>query len=155
MYKAIMETKTIIHFKRLLRFSGLFNIILAFPFMIPHLYKHYLELYNTINTNLMLGGNNITIPSDPFHILFIHTAGIDLVLIGTFVLLASINPLGKLEKLIILINGIGRVLFFCITSYYFITKGLIGIFAVIGVIDLIITSSFLYYLHKTKNYSRI
>ena len=99
----------------------------------------------------MLGGNNITIPSDPFHILFIHTAGIDLVLIGIFVLLASIDPLGKVERLIILINGIGRLLFFCITSYYFITKDLIGIFAIIGVIDFFITSAFLYYLYKTKN----
>lgn len=150
-----MKTKTIIHFKRLLRFSGLFNIILAFPFMIPHLYEHYLQLYNTINTYLMLGGNNITIPSDPFHILFIHTAGIDLVLIGIFVLLASINPLGKLERLIVLINGIGRILFFFITGYYFITKNLIEIFAIIGVIDLFITSFFIYYLYKTKNYSVI
>ena len=145
-----MNTKTVNHFKQLLRFSGLFNIILAFSFIIPHAYEYYLEFFNQVNGFLKLGGNNISIPTDSFHALFIHTAGIDLVLIGSFVLMASIDPLNKISRLIIIFNGIGRGLFFIIVTYYALTQGLIGIFTVVGVIDIIITSSFLYYLKKTS-----
>jgi len=148
-----MNKKTLTHFRNLLRFSGLFNIILAFPFIIPGLYEYYLEFYNALNDLLMLGGNHITIPTDPFHALFIHTAGIDLVLIGSFVLWASRNPMDKSSRFIILFNGIGRSLFFIIVMYYGIIQGLIGIFVVIGIIDIFITSAFIYYLLKTKSSS--
>ena len=146
-----MKPKTLIHFRNLLKFSGLFNIVLAFSFMIPGAYEYYLELYNTLNSILMLGGNDISIPTDAFHILFIHTAGIDLVLIGSFVLYASKDPLSKSSRFIILMNGIGRSLFFLLVMYYGISMGLIGIFVAIGIIDIFITSAFIYYLNKTKN----
>lgn len=149
-----MNDKTFIHFRNLLRFSGIFNIILAFPFIIPHFYEYYLEFYNWLNSSLMLGGNSITIPTDSFHVLFIHTAGIDLVLIGSFVLWASRDPYKDSSRFIIWMNGAGRFLFFILVTYYTVMRGLIGIFFMIGVIDLFITSAFIYYLNKTKSKSK-
>lgn len=145
--------KSVIHFRRLLRFSGLFNITAAFLFIIPHVYESYLVFYNHFNTMLGLGGKDITIPTDFFHILFINTAGIDLVLIGVIVLLVSKDPLNKTNRLIILANGIGRSFFAMIIGYYSFTEDLIQIFVAIGILDFLITLGFLYYLNKTKGLS--
>lgn len=142
--------RSVVHFKRFLRFSGLFNITAAFLFMIPHIYAPYLAFFNRLNALLGLGGRDITLPTDIFHTLFINTAGIDLVLIGAIVLIVSKNPLSTTSRQIILANGIGRSLFTVIIGYYAVTESLIGIFVVIGAIDLCITLVFLYYLYKTK-----
>lgn len=147
----MMKNTTVVRFRRLLRFSGIFNITAAFLFIIPGIYENYLTFFNRLNTFLHLGGNEITVPSDIFHALFIHTAGIDLVLIGTIVLLVSSNPLSSTNRAIILCNGIGRSIFALIVIYYGIAHGLIGIFIVIGGIDLLITAAFVYYLMRTRS----
>lgn len=144
-------TNTIIQFKRLLRFSGIFNIVGAFMFIIPHAYESYLSFFNQLNTLVGLGGKNISTPTDIFHTLFINTAGIDLVLIGSIILLVSRNPLDRINRGIILANGIGRSIFAVIITYYAINNGLIQILVVIGAIDFFITLGFIYYLHKTKS----
>lgn len=147
-------TDRVIQFKRLLRFSGAFNIIGAFLLIVPKIYESYLLFYNNLNALFGLGGNNITIPSDIFHTLFINTAGIDLVLIGVIVLIVSKNPLNKTNRLIILCNGIGRSVFALIIGYYAIRYGLIRIFVFIGIIDFIITLGFIYYLFRTKELAK-
>ena len=143
---------SLILFKRFLKFSGLFNITAAFLFMIPSVYKYYFDFYNYLNEILGLGGEVITHPSDPFHALLINTAGIDLVLIGSIILLVSNNPLNKTNRKIIIANGIGRLLFFILIAYYSIYHDLIRIFIPFGVIDLFITLAFFYFLHKTKKH---
>lgn len=149
-----MNNKTLKNFKILLKVSGLFNMTVAFLFIFPFTYEYYIEFFNIVNESFYLGGSLITIPTDTFHSLFINTAGIDLVLIGSFVLLASIDPLSKISKSIIIFNGAGRFLFSIIIVYYTITKGMIGIFVVIGMIDIIITSGFIFYLNKlSKQYN--
>ena len=147
-------TNRVIQFKRLLRFSGTFNIVVACLFIVPTIYESYLLFWNNLNTSLGLGGSNITIPSDIFHTLFINTAGIDLVLIGVIVLIVSSNPLNKTNRLIILCNGIGRSVFALIIGYYAIRYGLIRIFVFIGVLDFLITIGFLYYLFRTKELAK-
>ncbi|MBS5413633.1 MAG: hypothetical protein KHY35_23495 [Bacteroides thetaiotaomicron] len=141
---------SVVQFKQLLRFSGTFNIIGAFLLIIPKVYESYLFFFNHLNYSLGLGGNSISIPSDIFHTLFINTAGIDLVLIGIIVLLVSKDPLNRINRLIILCNGIGRSVFAVIIGYYAISQELIRIFVVIGAIDFLITVGFMYYLLRTK-----
>lgn len=93
---------SVIQFKRLLTFSGVFNIIGAFMFITPRFYESYLLFFNTLNPAIGLGGNSISIPQDIFHALFINTAGIDLVLIGVIVLFTAREPLHPTNRLIIL-----------------------------------------------------
>lgn len=146
-----MKTKNVPRFKLLLKFSGTFNIVAASLFIIPQIYECYLSFFNNLNASLCLGGRNITIPTDPFHALFINTAGIDLVLIGVIVLLISNAPLNKTNRAIILCNGIGRTLFSVIIIYYALYEQLINILVYIAMIDFLITFGFLYFLHKTRN----
>lgn len=143
---------SVIQFKRLLRFSGIFNIIGAFLLIIPKVYESYLFFFNRLNTSMGLGGNSISIPSDIFHTLFINTAGIDLVLIGIIVLLISKDPLNRTNRFIILCNGIGRSVFAVIIGYYAISQELIRIFVIIAAIDFLITVGFIYYLLRTKKF---
>lgn len=144
------ESKIVKQFRRLLLFSGIFNISAATLFIFPIVFEYYLEFFNWLNDLLYLGGGHISKPLDSFHALFINTAGIDLVLIGSIVLLTASNPLNRTNRKIILLNGIGRTLFAFIIGYYAIYRDLIGIFVVIGIIDVIITVGFLYFLRKTK-----
>lgn len=143
------KTKTLKQFKNLLRFSGIFNIVSAFLLIFPVVYEHYLMFFNDINIILGLGGQAVTIPTNPLHALFINTAGIDLVLIGAIVLAVSNNPLKN--RKIIWLNGIGRLLFAFIIVYYVMAADLIRIIAIFGAIDVVISLGFIYFLRKTRN----
>jgi len=144
-----MNDKTIKQFSNLLRFSGIFNIASAFLLIIPIVYEYYLLFFNDINLALGLGGQPVSLPTNPLNALLINTAGIDLVLIGTIVLVASKNPLKN--RTIILLNGIGRLLFALIIAYYVFAADLIRIIVIFGLIDVIISIGFIYYLKKTRN----
>jgi hypothetical protein len=148
-----MKNDTIDKFKNLLRFSGVFNILFAFPLIFPVLYTHYLNLLQYFNTILGLGGKAITIPTNPVHALLINTAGIDLVLIGAIVLVVSRKPWNN--RKIIFLNAVGRLLFASIIAYYVIFTDLIRIVILFGAIDVMISIGFLYYLSKIRGISRL
>lgn len=139
---------TLQKFKNLLLFSGLFNIVFAFPLIIPGIYEYYLELLNNFNFVIGLGGCPVAIPENPLNALFINTAGIDLVLIGAIILVVSRKPMEN--RMIILLNGIGRLLFALVISYYVVIADIIQIIIVFGLIDVLISIGFLYFLNKTK-----
>ena len=84
-YKISKMENSVIQFKRLLRFSGIFNIVGAFLFIVPKVYESYLSFFNRLTASMGVGGNDISMPSDRFHTLFINTACIDLVVIGGIV----------------------------------------------------------------------
>jgi len=144
-----MNDRTLKQFRNLLRFSGIFNIVSAFLLIFPIVYEHYLLFFNDLNFALGLGGQPVSIPTNPLNALLINTAGIDLVLIGAIVLVVSRKPLKN--RAIILLNGIGRLLFALIIAYYVFAADLIRIIVVFGLIDVIISIGFLYYLNKVKN----
>jgi hypothetical protein len=144
-----MKNKNLKQFKSLLRFSGIFNIASAALLIIPVVYEYYLLFFNDINLALGLGGQPVSIPTNPLNALLINTAGIDLVLIGAIVLVVSKDPLRN--RTIIILNSIGRLLFAFIIGYYVIVADLIRIIIVFGLIDVFISMGFLYYLNKTKN----
>jgi ABC-type Fe3+-siderophore transport system permease subunit len=141
--------KTLKNFKNLLRFSGIFNIVSAFLLIFPVVYEYYLLFFNDLNLVFGLGGQSVAIPTNPLNALLINTAGIDLVLIGAIVLVISKNPLKN--RNIILLNGIGRLIFALIIGYYVFAEDLIRIVVGFGLIDVIISVGFIYYLIKTKN----
>lgn len=132
-------------FRGVLIFSGLFNIVLAAPLMVPELYGHYLELFWKLNGLLSLGGDAPLTPYSPVGALLINTAGIDLVLIGTIVLYAAQDPLSR--WFIPAVNAIGRTLFAGVILYYVIVYQIPRIVLLIGGIDLIISGAFAYFLH--------
>lgn len=144
-----MNDKSLKQFKNLLRFSGIFNIVSAFLLIIPVVYEYYLLFFNDVNAALGLGGQPVSIPTNPLNALLINTAGIDLVLIGAIVLVASRKPLRN--RKIILLNGIGRLVFALIIAYYIFVADLIRIIVIFGLIDVIISIGFLYFLRKTRN----
>jgi ABC-type Fe3+-siderophore transport system permease subunit len=144
-----MNDEILMQFRKLLRISGVFNILSALLLIIPVVYEYYLLFFNNINFAIGLGGQPLSIPTNPLNALFINTAGIGLVLTGAIVLVVSKNPLKN--RTIIFLNGIGKLLFAFIIAYYVYTADLIRIIIVFGLIDVIISIGFLYYLKRTKN----
>ncbi len=142
------ENNILKHFKYLLIFSGLFNIIVACPFIFPVIFEKYLYLLNYFNDILNLGGIPITEIKNPIHSLLINTAGIGLVLIGFIILHASMDPVKN--KRIILLNSIGRLLFVIILMYYILSQNIIRLVLFFGVMDFMISSGFIYYLWRIR-----
>jgi hypothetical protein len=136
--------------KGFLIFSGLFNIVFAFPLIIPGFTERYLSFMTAINQ--IIGFSTISYISviNPTHLMLINTAGIDLVLIGLIVLYASINPIER--KGLLLLNSIGRTLFLIIIIYNVIVYNLIQLFLIFGIIDLLISIVFVFIYIRLKNF---
>lgn len=137
-------------FRVLLIFSGVFNIVLAAPLIVPELYRHYFALLWNVNSLLSLGGREPIAPSEGINALLINTAGIDLVLIGVFVLYSARAPL--LRWFIPATNAAGRTMFAGIILYYVLVLDIARIVLVIGIIDILISGAFIYYLFALRSF---
>lgn len=136
------------NFSKLLIFSGLFNITLALPLAFPGTIEPYFQFMWFMNQWLGLGGSEPLYAHEPINAFFVNTAGIDLVLVGSIVIYGGLAPLQR--KAIPILNAIGRTLFAFLVIYYCVALDLIQIIAVIGVIDIIISSGFVYFLLRLK-----
>lgn len=145
---SIASERKIRQFRAFLIFSGLFNIVLAAPLMVPELYTHYLTLLWKINGLFGLGGQEPIPPSGGVSALLINTAGIDLVLIGVFVLYAARDPVSR--WFIPAVNAVARTFFACVIVYYVLVYDIARIVLVIGIVDVMISGVFLYYLLSLK-----
>jgi hypothetical protein len=140
-------------FSAFLIFSGLFNIVLAAPLMVPEFYRNYLELLWRVNVILSLGGQEPVAPSGGISALFINTAGLDLVLIGIVVLYASRDLLER--WFIPAVNAAARLAFFGVSLYYVIVYEIARIVLLIGGVDLIISGIFAWFLLSLRKHSGI
>ncbi len=141
-------TRTIVHFRRLLLFSGAFNIVLAAPLIPPSVYEWYLEFLWKVNSLLGLGGVRPLPLTEGIYALFVNTAGIDLVLIGAIVLYSAFDPVKRIA--IPALNAGGRTLFAGIVVYYCVSRDVMGLILVIGIIDVLISCGFMYFIVKLK-----
>lgn len=131
------ESMAVRYFRRLLVFSGLFNILLATPLILPGVADRYLFFLSDLNLALRLGGLPYVLPLHPAHSLLINTAGIDLVLIGSMVIYASRDLQGR--RGIVLLNAVGRLLFAVIACYYVLAMNLMRLVLLVGFIDVAIS----------------
>lgn len=143
----IPEAISIRNFRRLLVFSGIFNIIIASPLILPGVADRYLFLLSDLNFALHFGGVPFVRPVHPAHSLLINTAGIDLVLIGSMVLYASFDPQGR--RGIVLLNAVGRLLFAAVTCYYVLVMNLMRLVLLVGFIDVVISIGIIGFLFVT------
>lgn len=147
----IKQNKTIKHFRNLLVFSGIFNIVCASPLALPVVYSHYLKLLNLVAQILNLGGLPTTISNNPTHAFFVNIAGLHLVLTGVIVLFASKNPSSR--YMIALFNGIGRTVFFIIIIYLSHQYNISKIWLAFAILDFCISFAFVHYVKKIKKSS--
>lgn len=145
------KERIVASFKKLLLFSGCFNIIFASPLILPYTYQWYLNLLSLLNSKFNLGGIPIPPVNDGLHALLINTAGIDLVLIGAIVLYSYFDPVNRIG--IPLLNAVGRTLFFFIILYYCFEYNIARITLAFGVIDLLISFGFIFFYRKLKSLS--
>lgn len=141
--------QTISQFRKLLFFSGVFNIVLALPLVFPVLYEKYFCFLWTVNQFLALGGKEPIPPKEGIHALLINTAGIDLVLIGVVVFYSGFDPIKR--RFIPLANAVGRTIFALIIVYYVIAMNIARLVLIVGGVDVIISAGFGYYLMKLRN----
>ena len=140
-------------FRKLLFFSGVFNIVLALPLVFPVLYEKYFRLLWTVNQFLALGGKELIPPKEGIHALLINTAGIDLVLIGVIVFYSGFDPIKR--RFIPFANAVGRIAFALIIIYYVMVMDIARLVLIIGGIDVAISVGFCYYLIMLRNPDKI
>lgn len=131
-------------------FSGAFNIALAAPLIVPELYKRYFALLWRVNSLLSLGGREPIAPSEGINALLINTAGIDLVLIGVFVIYSARDPLSR--WFIPAANATGRTIFAGIILYYVLVQDIARVVLIIGIVDVLISGAFIYYLLALRSH---
>jgi hypothetical protein len=134
--------------RKFLIFSGLFNIIFAFPLIIPGFADNYLEVMTQLNHLLGLGNQGYADAQNATHALLISTAGIDLVLIGSIIIYASFDPVRR--KGLLILNAAGRTLFFLIIVQQMLYNGLMPLFLVFGIIDALISVTFVVIYRQLK-----
>ena len=142
------KEKVLSMFKKLILFSGLFNIIFAAPLILPFTFRRYLDLLSFLNSVLNFGGVPVSAVNDGIHALLINTAGIDLALIGSIVLYAYFDPENRIG--ILLLNAIGRTLFFFVIIYYCFEYDIARITLAFGVLDLFISSGFVFFYFRLR-----
>lgn len=135
--------------KGFLVFSGLFNIVFAFPLIVPGLAERYLAFMTALNQVIGFNTTGYISVSNPTHLMLINTAGIDLVLIGLIVIYASLKPIER--KGLLLLNSTGRTLFLLVIIYNVLVNDLIQLFLVFGIIDLMISIVFVFIYTRLKN----
>ncbi len=140
------------HVKAFLVFSGLFNIVFAFPLIIPGLAEIYLKFMTALNAGLGFTSPDYAYTVNPTHLMLINTAGIDLVLIGSIVLYASMKPIER--KGLLLLNSVGRTLFLIVIIYNILANDLIALFLIFGLIDLFISIVFVIIFIRLTKYDR-
>lgn len=136
--------QNVVRFRAVLIFSGLFNILLAAPLMIPGIFEQYLGLFWSMNEALGLGGHEPAVSAAGVYALLVNTAGIDLVLIGSIVLWSSRDPVSF--WFVPALNAVGRTIFAGVIVYYVIAFDIPRIVLLIGGIDLGISALFVWYL---------
>lgn len=136
------------NFSKLLIFSGLFNITLALPLAFPGSVAPYFQFMWFMNQWLGLGGIEPAVALSPINAFFVNTAGIDLVLVGIIVIYSGLAPLKR--KFIPIANAAGRTIFAVLVVYYTVIFDLVQIILVIGAIDLVISTGFVYYLLRLR-----
>ena len=112
--------------------------------MVPELYICYLRFLWKLNEMLLLGGRAPVVTPGGVNALFVNTAGIDLVLIGIFVLYASRDPLSR--RFIVAVNAAARLVFAGIILYYAVVYDIARIVLLIGCVDVVISVVFVCYL---------
>lgn len=126
--------------RRLLWFSGGFNVTLAAPLALPWTLGPYLRALSACNAWLGLGGRPLEVPAPGGPALLANTAGIDLVLIGLFVLYAARDP--SRRRFIVAANAVGRLAFAGVVGYHVLTADVARIVLLIGGIDVLIALGF-------------
>lgn len=117
--------------------------------MVPEFYSRYMAIMWRLNELLSLGGREPIAPSGGLNALLINTAGIDLVLIGIFVLYAAQDPLSR--WFIPAANAAGRSVFATVILYYVFVYDIARIVVLIGFVDVMISATFVYYLLSLRS----
>lgn len=135
-------------FRRFLIFSGVFNISLAAPLMVPWLLGPYLRSLSVLNTWLGLGGRPLEAPAGGAPALLANTAGIDLVLIGVVVLYAAHDPARR--RFLVCANAVGRLLFGLVVAYYVWALDVSRIVLAIGCVDVAVSLGLFAFLRRLR-----
>lgn len=139
-------------FGRLLWFSGLFNIVLAAPLALPWTIGPYLRVLSELDARLGLGGRPLEAPSGSLAALLGNTAGIDLVLIGIFVLYAARDPARR--AFLVATNAVARLLFAGLLGYYVWASDVARVVLAIGAIDVALGVGLLFILLRSPRRDR-
>ena len=99
------------NYRKLVRFSGLYDLIASFPFSLPGLVSVQLASLEKIQSVLGLSGQFPVF--EPVHLFFLN-------LMGTIVTIWSVLRIAKPEPLFGLTDGVARVAFSGLMIYYLV-----------------------------------
>jgi len=138
------DSAKIIHFKRWVFWTGIFNIVAYVSLMCPYTLKSFLGTSTSLSNALGLGGTALSMPENFNNTIMINILGLIVVFLGIFLIIASLD----IEKRawFVFWEGLTRIFVFLFFLYYVLFSSAAQILLLFGIIDLIICLIYMYYI---------
>ncbi len=139
----------IVHFRRWVFWTGIFNIVAYSAFLCPLTLKIFLSISNGLGDALGLGGTVFSMPENVNHVIMINILGLLVVFLGISLIIASLD----IEKRawFVFLEGLTRIFVFLFFLYYVLFSNAAQILLLFGIVDLIIGIIYMYYIFTIKD----
>ena len=132
------------HFRKLVLWTGIFNIIAYVPLSCPYTLKIFVDTMTGLSQTLGLGGSMLSLPLSVNNLLMINLLGVIIVFLGIFLIIASFDIENR--AWFVFWEGLIRIIVFLVIVYFVLFKSAAHIMVLFGVIDLIIGIIYMYYI---------
>ena len=130
-----------VNYRKLVRASGIYDLIVTFPFAVPGLVSIQLATMMKVSEGLSLSGQFPVF--EPAHLFFLN-------LFGSIVTIWSVLRILKPEPMFGLVDGIGRMVFSSLMVYYLVVWSIPQIIVLFLVPEILfgITQLYGYWLYR-------
>ena len=144
--------KKLLHFKRWVLWTGIFNIVAYGSLICPFTLTTFINMQNNMGKSLGLGGSKFVFPVSVNNLLMINILGLIVVFLGIFLIVASFDI--KNRSWFVFWEGLLRIIVFFFCIYFVLVKDASQMMFGIGLVDLIIGLIYMYYIFTIEGLKR-
>ena len=145
--------KKMLHFKRWVFWTGIFNIVAYGSLICPFTLRMFINMQNNMGKSLGLGGSEFVFPVSVNNVLMINILGLIVVFLGIFLIIASFDIANR--AWFVFWEGLVRIVVFFFCVYFVLAKDATQIMFGIGLVDLIIGLIYMYYIFTIEGLRKV
>ena len=146
------KSAKLLHFKRWVFWTGVFNIVAYAALACPFTFTTFLNMQNNMGKSLGLGGSEFVFPASVNNLLMINILGLIVIFLGIMLIVASFDIENR--AWFVYWEALIRISVFFICVYFVFAKDASQIMFGIGLIDLIIGGIYMYYIFSIAGLRR-
>jgi hypothetical protein len=138
-------------FRKWVMVTGILNIVVYSVLLFPFTLKVLLDISNTMNNALGLGGMVFPVPLNTNHLVMIHIVGILVVCFGIMLVIASFDIMNR--AWFVFWEGLMRIIVFLYLLFFVVCMNSITLLLLFGTTDLIIGTVYIYFIFTIEGLS--